>query len=143
MGDSHLIKTIQDSVIDFETKCSDDIRRRRNDDDEEIRRLEENLKVEMQSLEQHLKMQVESYSRAVKEKKPSFGTPTDDRAYDAYRVVLIDANANLNKISGWLNSIFSKLRSLIVSIVNKIRKKASDLWDFIKREFRKLICTPF
>jgi hypothetical protein len=143
MGDSRLIKNIQDSVTNFETECSDAIRRSRIDDDEEIRRLEEKLEVAMQNFERNLDMELERYSTAVKEKKPSVGTPVDDRAYDAYRVVLKDANTNLNKISGWLNCIFSNLRSLIVSIIKKIRMKAGDLWDFIKREFRKLICAPF
>ncbi|CAF1429556.1 unnamed protein product [Rotaria magnacalcarata] len=107
MGDSRLIKNIQDSVTNFETECSGAIRRSRIDDDEEIRRLEEKLEVAMQNFERNLDMELERYSTAVKEKKPSVGTPVGDRAYDAYRVVLKDANTNLNKISGWLNCIFN------------------------------------
>lgn len=143
MEDSHLIKNIRDSLANFEQTCSDTIQRNRLDDENDLRQLEGTLDDARQNLHQELDMQLKSYSNAVKGKKPVYGTPADDFAYDAYRMVLNEANTDARRIHSWLGRIFDTLKGLIVSIVNKIRKNAIGLWDFIRREFRKLICMPF
>ncbi len=137
-----MLTSMRDSIENLGEECYNRVTSVNDLNDEEISRLEKELEANIEDFRKKFDRQARQLLDDVKAKKPSKETPIDDPAYKNYMSLLQETNAAVNKTTTWFTSIFNKIKGLLSSIIEKMKKKFVDIGRDIKEEFKRLIHHP-
>ncbi|CAF3329206.1 unnamed protein product [Rotaria socialis] len=141
MVDSQLLNDFRDRIQDLGTTYSISVKNMKTTDDE-LDRLEAELEAAANRLKEELDKQLKMVLDKTRMNKPPPGAGPEDPEYKKYKSLLENVVAGINNTTSWLVSIFQRIQGIIGSIIDKIKKKASDIIDCITKWFQHLVNIP-
>jgi len=136
------VTSLRKSIEKFGEECSNIVTATKDSSDEEVHRLENELKAALERLRKEVDRRTSEVLEFVMAKKPPKETPQDDPANTSYKALVKETKASVEKTTNWFLSIWDKIKRLIPSIIEKVKTKFADIGRYIKDEFKQLSHHP-